>query len=166
MAVALPNSSTRSVPRVSGFVQTGFAECGRRTGRRSKGRVGRQQRRRTQEQMTCKQDSSDLAHLARIASMSGTGAFESRPLVILGNSPSHKNQECARTPSESAVRLGRIATVLSTPRRRVQVTRTICQLFSQVITKETIRVATVSPRTSLLPGDVPMHQCRVRIRQL
>ena len=55
------------------------------------------------------QDSSDLAHLARIASMSGTGAFESRPLVILGNSPSHKNQECARTPSESAVRLGRIA---------------------------------------------------------
>ena len=59
--------------------------------------------------MTCKQDSSDLAHLARIASMSGTGAFESRRLVILGNSPSHKNQECARTPSESAVRLGRIA---------------------------------------------------------
>ena len=27
MAIALPNSSTRSVPRVSGFVQTGFAEC-------------------------------------------------------------------------------------------------------------------------------------------
>jgi len=40
--------------------------------------------------MTCKQDSSDLVQLARIARMSGTGTFESRPLVILGDSPSHK----------------------------------------------------------------------------